>query len=187
MKWVAATALGMALAASGATAHAQGGVSLRVGGKEIPLTIGTSVRLAALAREMFSRCGPNTRLHQGNFAASTGVAATRRDRTHAGSRLQVAFDPPFETVSHLGGKLRVAEATIGLDDAQYFVGPTFTADGHEKVEHLHCEYLPALEIACLPDLAPHLPARYRDTCARLARGADGRIVMPPPDIAPSCS
>jgi hypothetical protein len=30
-------------------------------------------------------------------------------------------------------------------------------------------------------------ARYRETCAALERDAAGRIVMPPPDIAPSCS
>jgi hypothetical protein len=54
-------------------------------------------------------------------------------------------------------------------------------------EHLQCEYLPALELACLPELAPHLPASYRETCAKLERDVQGRIVMPPPDVAPSCS
>ena len=37
------------------------------------------------------------------------------------------------------------------------------------------------------ELQPHLPARYRETCAKLERDQNGRIVMPPPDIAPSCS
>ena len=45
--------------------------------------------------------------------------------------------------------------------------------------------LPSLELACLAELAPHLPARYRDTCAKMERDAQGRIVMPPPDIAPA--
>ncbi len=59
--------------------------------------------------------------------------------------------------------------------------------GGKEVEHLQCAYLPSLELACLGELAPHLPARYRETCAKLERDASGRIVMPPPDIAPSCS
>ena len=41
-------------------------------------------------------------------------------------------------------------------------------------------------LACLPELAVSMPAEYRATCAKLTRGADGRIELPPPDIAPSC-
>ena len=68
-----------------------------------------------------------------------------------------------------------------------FVGPNYTRHGTAFAEHLQCEYLPALEIACLPELAPHLPASYSDTCAKLERGPDGKIVLPQPDVAPSCS
>ena len=82
----------------------------------------------------------------------------------------------------------VSEVTLGIGgDGGLFVGPDFTRHAEQVVEHLQCEYLPSLELACLPELAPHLPPRYREACAKLERGADGRIVMPPPDIAPSCS
>jgi hypothetical protein len=74
-----------------------------------------------------------------------------------------------------------------LEHSGFFVGPNYTRHGLAFTEHLQCEYLPALELACLPDLAPYLPASYRETCAKLERDEKGRIVMPPPDIAPSCS
>jgi hypothetical protein len=66
------------------------------------------------------------------------------------------------------------------------VGPDFTRHGAAAAEHLQWESLLALELACLPELAPHLPARYCEACAALERDAAGRV-MPPPDIAPSCS
>lgn len=81
----------------------------------------------------------------------------------------------------------MSEALIGLEHQDLFVGPDFTRHAGSIVEHLQCEYLPSLELACLPELAPHLPARYKETCAKLERNASGRIVMPPPDTAPSCS
>lgn len=188
MKGIATVAFIVAQAAVGATALADGGaVSLRLGGKEIALPAGVGVRLAGLARETFSRCGPNTRQHPHNFGASAILAADRLHRTLDGSRLHVAYGAPFESVSELGGALMVSEVTLGLEGGDLFVGPIFTRDGRGTVEHLQCQYLPALEIACLSELAPHLPARYRETCARLTRAGDGRLVMPPPDIAPSCS
>ena len=79
------------------------------------------------------------------------------------------------------------EALIGLEHREFFVGPDFTRHGGAIAEHLQCGYLPLLELACLAELQPHLSARYRETCALLERDAQGRIVMPPPDIAPSCS
>jgi hypothetical protein len=105
-----------------------------------------------------------------------------------GSRLRIAFAEPFKSVSLLGGgSMGVQEAWIGLEQKDLFVGPDFTRYGSSVIEHLRCEYLPALELACLPELAPHLPASYRETCAKMERDAAGRIVMPPPEIAPSCS
>ena len=83
--------------------------------------------------------------------------------------------------------LGVSEAVIGLEDKELFVGPDFTRHGRAVAEHLQCGYLASLELACLAELQAHLPARYRETCARLERDPQGRIVMPPPDIAPSCS
>jgi len=128
--------------------------SLRLGGHEVQLPPEVQVKLAMLAREMFSRCGPNTLQHPGNFGL---------------------------------GALGVSEAVVGLGQPNLFVGPNFSRHGATRVEHLQCEYLPALELACLPALAPLLPESYRETCARLERDPQGRIVMPPPDIAPSCS
>ncbi len=81
----------------------------------------------------------------------------------------------------------IVTKVVGLGQQGLFVGPNFSRHGATLVEHLQCEYLPALELACLPALAPLLPASYRETCARLERDPQGRIVMPPPDIAPSCS
>jgi hypothetical protein len=180
----------LALALFGGAAPAQdsaGAVSLRLGGKEVELSGGLRDRLAALAREILSRCGPNTLQHPQNFGPIAAATAQRYARTLEGSRLHIVFAAPFVTESHLGGTLGVSEAAIGLEDKDLFVGPGFTRHGAALAEHLQCEYLASLELACLPELAPHLPARYRETCARLERGADGRIVMPPPDVAPSCS
>src|SRR5688500_2100043 len=162
-------------------------VSLRLGGKEVQLTPPLSTKLASLARETLQRCGPNTSRHPGNFGlASLGVEGRWKELLE-GSRLRVVFAEPFVSLSHLGGTLGVSEALIGLEHKEFFVGPDFTRHGGAMAEHLQCGYLPALELACLAELAPHLPARYRETCARLERDAQGRIVMPPPDIAPSCS
>ena len=162
-------------------------VSLRLGGKNVELTPALSQQLASLARQTLERCGPNTIRHPGNFGLSSlGVEGRWKDLME-GSRLRVVFAAPFVSESHLGGTLGVSEALIGLEHKEFFVGPDFTRHGGAMAEHLQCGYLPALELACLPELAPHLPARYRETCTRLERDAQGRIVMPPPDIAPSCS
>ena len=185
---IAAVALAVLQAAGGAAAQPGGAVvSLRIDGTEIALSAAVGARLADLAREAMRLCGPNTRQHPHNFGRAALLASLRRERTLETSRLHVVYDRPFESVSHLGGTLRVSEVTLGLGGDDLFVGPDFTRHGAQVAEHLHCEYLPSLEIACLPELAAHLPARYRETCARLERGSDGRIVMPPPDIAPSCS
>jgi hypothetical protein len=162
-------------------------VSLRLGGKEIELTAALSQRLAALARETLRRCGPNTRQHPDNFGLAAIGVEQRWKRLLDGSRLRVVFAEPFVTDSHLGGTLGVSEALIGLEHKVFFVGPDFTRHGGSIVEHLQCGYLSSLELACLGELAPHLSPRYRETCARFERDAEGRIVMPPPDIAPSCS
>ena len=90
-----------------------------------------------------------------------------------GSRVRVLFAEPFVSESHLGGTLGVSEAVIGLEHKELFVGPDFTRHGGAIVEHLQCGYLPSLELACLAELAPYLPARYRETCARLERDAAG--------------
>jgi hypothetical protein len=177
-----AVALGVLVQAAAAQV-----VSLRLGGKEVPLAPVLRERVAGLAREVLKRCGPNTLQHPGNFGLSALVSGERWRSVLGGSRLYVAYAEPFESVSHLGGRLSVSEALIGLEDKELFVGPDFTRHRGALAEHLQCEYLASLELACLPELAPHLPPRYRETCARLERDAAGRIVMPPPDIAPSCS
>ena len=161
--------------------------SLRVGGKEIPLPARVSSRVVDLAKEMFSRCGPNTLQHVGNFGPSALATDKRFNSVEQTSRLHVRFAEPFVTTSHLGGTLGVSEAVIGLAQPEVFVGPNFSRHGSALAEHLQCEYLPALELACLSELSPFLPERYRATCAKLERDDQGRIVMPPPDIAPSCS
>jgi hypothetical protein len=162
-------------------------VSLRLGGKDVQLAPEVERRISGLARDALERCGPNTTQHPGNFGlASIGVEG-RWKALLEGSRLRVRFAEPFVTESHLGGTLGVSEALIGFEHRDFFVGPDFTRHGAAIAEHLQCGYLAQLELACLAELQPHLPARYRETCARLERDAQGRIVMPPPDIAPSCS
>jgi hypothetical protein len=175
------------LAALAATTASAQQVELRLGGKQIPIAAEAQAQMHALAREMFSRCGPNSVQHGGNFGPAAAMTEKRLQGIAQGSRLRVRFAEPFTTVSHLGGTLGVSEALIGLAQDGTFVGPNFTRHGDAWVEHLQCEYLPALELACLPALAPVLPATYRETCAKLERDERGRIVMPPPDIAPSCS
>lgn len=145
------------------------------------------MQLADLAREALRKCGPNTAQHPGNFGLAALGVEKRWNDLAAGSRLRVVFAEPFVSESHLGGTRGVSEAMIGLEHKEFFVGPDFTRHGGAIVEHLQCGYLPSLELACLPELAPHLPARYRQTCARLERDPQGRIVLPPPEIAPSCS
>jgi len=66
----------------------------------------------------------------------------------------VRFDEPFTTTSSLGGTLGVSEAVIGLGAQGYFVGPSFTRHGEAWVEHLQCEYLAALELACSAEPRP---------------------------------
>jgi len=161
--------------------------SLRLGGKDVPLTSAVQARVVELAKEMLGRCGPNTLQHPGNFGLAAYGTEKRWASVVDGSRLRIRFAEPFVTTSHLGGALGVSEAVIGLEQHGFFVGPNFSRHGAMLVEHLQCNYLPALELACLAELAPHLPASYRETCARLERDAQGRIVMPPPDVAPSCS
>ncbi len=162
-------------------------VSLRLGAKEIELAPALRERLAALAREVLRRCGPNTSQHPGNFGLAALGVEERWKRLLEASRVRVRFAEPFVTESHLGGTLGVSEALIGLEHKEFFVGPDFTRHGAAITEHLQCGYLSSLELACLAELAPHLPARYRETCAKLERDESGRIVMPPPDVAPSCS
>lgn len=175
-------ALGLCVQAAGADE-----VSLRLGGREVELSPRLRGHLVTLAREALSRCGPNTSQHPGNFGLAAITVEERWKRLLGGSRLRVRFSEPFVSESHLGGTLGVSEALVGLEHKEFFVGPDFTRHGAAIVEHLQCGYLPSLELACLAELAPHLPARYRETCAKLERDAQGRIVMPPPDIAPSCS
>jgi len=179
--------LAATIALFGASALAQETMSLRLGGKEVTISPALRAKLGELARQMLGTCGPNTQQHPGNFGVRTSDVEQRWKRMLEESRLRIVFGEPFVTQSHLGGTLGVSEALVGLEHAGLFVGPNYTRHGQAFTEHLQCEYLPALEIACLPELAPHLPAGYRETCARLERGPDGKIVLPPPDVAPSCS
>ena len=178
--------LGTALALCAQAALADE-VSLRLGGKELPLTPALRERLASLAQETLRHCGPNTGQHPGNFGRAASGAEQRWQRLLEGSRLRVRFAEPFVSESHLGGTRGVSEALIGLEHEELFVGPDFTRHGTAIVEHLQCGYLPSLELACLAELQPHLPARYREPAPGWSAMRSGRIVMPPPDIAPSCS
>ena len=175
------------LALFAASAVGQETLSLRLGGKEVPMSPALRAKLAELSRQMLSTCGPNTQQHPGNFGLRTVGVEQRWKRMLDESRLRIVFKEPIVSQSHLGGTLGVSEALVGLENAGLFVGPNYTRHGTAFAEHLQCEYLPALEIACLPELAPHLPASYSDTCAKLERGPDGKIVLPQPDFAPSCS
>jgi hypothetical protein len=181
------TLLAATLALCAATGAAQEALSLRLGGKEVPVSPTLRSKLADLSRQMLGTCGPNTQQHPGNFGLSAAGVEQRWKRMLDESRLRIVFAEPFVTQSHLGGTLGVTEALVGLEHKDLFVGPNYTRHGLAFTEHMQCEYLPALELACLPDLAPYLPASYRETCAKLERDEKGRIVMPPPDIAPSCS
>lgn len=176
--------LAAALVATGASGQE---LSLRLGGKDIPLSAQAQTRLQALAHDMLGHCGPNSLQHAGNFGPTAMTTDKRLQTVSQGSRLRVRFAEPFTTASNLGGTLGVSEAVIGLGEHGYFVGPSFTRHGEAWVEHLQCDYLPALELACSAELAPYLPASYGETCTKLERDSAGRIVMPPPDIAPSCS
>src|SRR5207247_2662243 len=112
--------------------------SLRLGGKDLALTSEARVRVAELAREMFSRCGPNTLQHPGNFGLAAYGTEKRWASVMEGSRLRIRFDEPFVSTSHLGGTLGVSEAVIGLEQHGFFVGPNFTRHGATLVEHLQC-------------------------------------------------
>ena len=175
----------LALVAAGAAG--QETMSLRLGGKDVPISPELRAKLGQLSRQMLSACGPNTQQHPGNFGLSAAGVEQRWKKMLDESRLRIVFREPFVSQSHLGGTLGVTEALVGLEHKGLFVGPNYTRHGLAFTEHLQCDYLPALELACLPELAPHLPAGYRETCEKLERGPDGKIVMPPPDVAPSCS
>src|SRR5687767_8855863 len=87
------------LPAVGHAAAAGAAVSLRIEGREIPLSANVQSRLAHLAREAMKMCGPNTRQHPHNFGASALRASLRHERTLQASRLHVVYDRPFQTVS----------------------------------------------------------------------------------------
>jgi hypothetical protein len=160
--------------------------SLRLGGKEVPLSPALAERLAGLARDVMQRCGPNTVQHPQHFDRSELDSVARWREVLAGSRLHVVYAAAFESRSHLGDALPVSEVLIGLEDKDLFVGPDFTRHRGAVAEHVQCEYLASLELACLPELARHLSPRYRETCARLERDAAGHILMPPEELAPAC-
>src|SRR5688572_24125889 len=94
-----------AVQAAGPAAAAGAAVSLRIDGREIPLSASVQARLAHLARETMKLCGPNTRQHPHNFGGSALLASLRHERLLQASRLHVVYDRPFQTVSHLGGTL----------------------------------------------------------------------------------
>jgi hypothetical protein len=184
MRWLCLAAA-LLLQVPGAGARDE--VSLRLGGKEVAISPELSARLADMAREVVARCGPNSAAHPHNFGLAAHGAGERLRRTLEVSRLYVSYGKPFESASQLGGTLTVSEVILGMEGEELFVGPDFTRHRGAVAEHLNCGYLASLELACLAELGPYLPARYRQTCARLERDAAGRIVLPPPDIAPSCS
>lgn len=74
-------------------------VSLRLGGREVPISPGLRERLAGLAREMLHRCGPNTRQHPDNFGPAAIGVERRWERVLEGSRLRVVFAAPIVTES----------------------------------------------------------------------------------------
>jgi len=181
-------ALAALLLAAPASAQTYKQISLRLDGRDVSLPADVATRVAANARAVMSRCGPNTRHHAGNFGTAGSPADARWQAADAGaSRLYVAYAEPFEARSLLGGQVTVSEVLIGFGQDGLFVGPDFSRHDRAAVEHMGCDYLASLELACLPELGPFMSAAHRATCARLARGADGRILLPPPDIAPSCS
>ena len=83
-------------------------VSLRLGGKGSQLGKTVSEKLATLAREAFSRCGPNTTQHPGNFGLAALGVEGRWKQLSEGSRVRIRFADPFVTESHLGGTLGVS-------------------------------------------------------------------------------
>jgi hypothetical protein len=181
-------ALVVALSAVPAAAQEYKTFALRLDGRDVGLPPQAAARMASIAQEMMRRCGPNTLVHRDNFGPAATRAEARWQATDAApSRLRVVYAEPFETRSLLGGKVTVSEVLIGFGQDGYFVGPDFSRHGSAAVEHMGCDYLASLELACMPELRPFMPAAHRDTCQKLERGADGRIVLPPPDIAPSCS
>src|SRR5262249_2723064 len=81
-----------------ASAAAQDQVSLRLGGKEVPLEPALRAKIAGLARETLARCGPNTRNHADNFGASALTVEKRwKSLEEGGSRLRIAFGEPFKS------------------------------------------------------------------------------------------
>lgn len=181
-------ALAALLLAAPAAAQTYKQISLRLDGRDVSLPADVATRVAANARAVMSRCGPNTRLHAGNFGPAGSRTDARWQGADAGaSRLYIVYAEPFEIRSLLGGQVTVSEVLIGFGQGGLFVGPDFSRHDRAAVEHIGCDYLASLELACLPELTPFMGASHRATCAKLERGADGRILLPPPDIAPSCS
>ena len=181
-------ALAALLLAAPASAQTYKQLSVRLDGRDVSLPGDVATRVAAQARAVLSRCGPNTRQHAGNFGAAGARTDARWSAADAGaSRIHVVYAEPFEIRSLLGGQVMVSEVLIGFGQEGLFVGPDFSRHDRAVVEHMGCDYLASLELACLPELGPYMGAAHRQTCARLERGADGRILIPPPDIAPSCS
>ena len=161
-------------------------LDLHIAGKRIPIDPFAGRRIARAARDMMGRCGFNSLQHSGNFGSGRPPLVQRWNEVLSGSHLYVRYAAPFESRSGLGETLPVTEVLIAFEDADR-LGPEFTRHGESVVEHIRCGDPFALELMCMAELAPYLPASYRRNCEHLRFGANDRPLELPPDIAPSCS
>ena len=143
-------------------------------------------RIARAVRDMMGRCGFNSLQHSGNFGSGRPSPVQRWNEVLSGPHLYVRYAAPFESRSGLGETLPVTEVLIAFEHSDY-IGPELTRHGETVAEHIRCGDQFALELMCMAELAPYLPASYRRNCEHLRFGADGRPRELPPDIAPSCS
>ncbi len=161
-------------------------LELHLAGKSVPLDARVGRRIALAVRDMMGRCGFNSVQHAGNFGSGRPSPVQRWSEVLAGPHLYLRYTAPFQSRSGLGETLPVTEVLIAFEHADY-IGPEFSRHGDLVAEHIRCGDQFALELMCMAELAPYLPASYRRNCAHLRFGADGRPLDLPPDIAPSCS
>lgn len=172
--------------AAGVEFPAYQSIELHLAGKPVPVDASVGQRIALAVRDMMGRCGFNTVQHAGNFGSGRPSAVQRWNEALAGPHLYVRYSAPFQSRSGLGETLPATEVLIAFEHPDY-IGPEFTRHGETVAEHIRCGDQFALELMCMAELAPYLPASYRRNCEHLRFGADGRPLDLPPDIAPSCS
>lgn len=151
---------------SGAAPSGTDAVSLRKGGEVIALPGPAQKAIADQVRELASTCNFNSVKHSRLFERRD--ARAEWSEVASQSHLHVRYRAPFSVPAGSEDAIVASEVLIGLT-AENFIGPELTRHGETVALHVKCSGHRALQLMCMPELAPHLPAAYRRNCHLLTR------------------